>query len=159
LSIFAATAVSSVVAEPAAAHVWEVASACVNVGLGNGAFMDSHCLVPEVGETFAEYTGELKAGKTAEGPSGGGAKKLADEFKAKTATNEFATLEFETCGAAWVNVTVRGQVAAIVENTTEKLNFPNPELKGTNLTGSCPGMKLTGVMTQTLVGGGKVKGT
>jgi hypothetical protein len=74
-------------------------------------------------------------------PSGGGAKKEADEFKPASGTT-FVSLEFGTketatgnklegtC-ASFPNTTVKGQVAALTEGET--LNFPSPELKGNTL--------------------------
>jgi hypothetical protein len=73
-------------------------------------------------------------------PSGGGAKKEADEFSPASGTT-FVSLEFgktETAGMTlegactnFPNTTVKGQVAALTEG--ELLNFPSPELKGNTL--------------------------
>ena len=74
-------------------------------------------------------------------PKGGGAKKLADEFKEKAATKEFVTLKFEpeagkSCSEFGSETKVKGQVAGEVINLANgngEINFPSPELKGNTL--------------------------
>ncbi len=76
-------------------------------------------------------------------PNGGGANKLADEFKENTGTGEFVTIEFKEGGVACPNyppTKVKRQVAGECKNTTTaggvgetELVFPNPELRGNTL--------------------------
>ena len=74
-------------------------------------------------------------------PKGGGAQKLADEFKSKPAPlNEFVTLKFEpeagkSC-SEFPETKVKGQIAGEVitlANGNTEINFPSPELKGNTL--------------------------
>lgn len=96
-------------------------------------------------------------------PAGGGAKKLADEFKSKENANkekEFVTLKFDKEGAAcpeYPETKVKGQVAAETVTGTGELNFPNPELKGNTLEAFGAAATLVGKDTQKGVGGGKVQ--
>lgn len=84
-------------------------------------------------------------------PSGGGAKKLADEFKENATTKEFVTLKFEaeagkSC-SEYTETKVKGQVAAETVTGTGELNFPSPELKGNTLKAFGIAAKLTGKVT------------
>ena len=74
-------------------------------------------------------------------PKGGGAQKLADEFKSKPAPlNAFVTLKFEpeagkSC-SEFPETKVKGQIAGEVitlANGNTEINFPSPELKGNTL--------------------------
>jgi hypothetical protein len=84
-------------------------------------------------------------------PSGGGAKKLADEFKDKGTPKEFVTLKFEpeagkSC-SEFPETKVKGQVAGEVINLANgntELKFPSPELKGNSLEAFGAAAKLTG---------------
>jgi hypothetical protein len=97
-------------------------------------------------------------------PGGGGAKKLADEFKQNVAGKEFVTLEFDEAGAAcpgYPKTKVKGQVAAEVTNLAGgevELTFPNPELKGNTLEAFGGAARLTGKAKNTLLNGGVLEG-
>jgi hypothetical protein len=96
---------------------------------------------------------------------------LADEFMGKAAKeNEFVTLEIgkketitgskmtEKCANLPETIKVTGQVAAIVNNTTEELEFPSNELKGNTLKAFGVAAKLVGNAKQKLVRGGTLEG-
>jgi hypothetical protein len=97
---------------------------------------------------------------------------LADEFKGKAAKeNEFVTLEIgikettsgnkmtEKCANLPETTKVTGEVAAIVNNTTEELEFPTSELKGNTIKAFGVAAKLVGNTKQKLVGGGTLEGS
>ena len=99
-------------------------------------------------------------------PGGGGAKKLADEFKAKPAPlNEFVTLKFEpeagkSC-SEFPETKVKGQVAGEVINLANgngEIKFPSPELKGNTLESFGAAAKLTGRSEVELENGGAFRG-
>ncbi|HEV2945497.1 MAG TPA: hypothetical protein VGX26_10330 [Solirubrobacteraceae bacterium] len=91
-------------------------------------------------------------------PSGGGTKKLANEFKQNATTKEFVTLQFEKEGGGTCSTLpetkVKGQVAAEAINLATsgeaELNFPSPELKGNSLEAFGVAAKLTGKDTEIL---------
>ena len=104
-------------------------------------------------------------------------KVLADEFKGTGLEEVFVTLELGTtekvehekelnekrtltgkCTGIGIVNKVTGQVAAKVENATEELNFPSPELKGNNLNAFGVKAVLVGKDKQKLVGGGTLEG-
>ena len=69
-------------------------------------------------------------------PSGGGALKIADEFKEKATLKEFVTLKFEGTCSNFPETKVKGEVAGEVINLANgntELKFPSPELKGNTL--------------------------
>ena len=84
--------------------------------------------------------------------SGGGAKKLADEFKETASLKEFVTLKFEpeagkSCSEFGTETKVKGQVAgeAInLANGNTEIKFPSPELKGNTIEAFGRPAKLTG---------------
>jgi hypothetical protein len=102
---------------------------------------------------------------------GGGAKKLADEFKENATKKEMVKLEVgkeeetvthklkKPCGKFGVLNTVKGEIAAEVSNAKEELIFPSPELEGNSL--SFAGWALTwpdATVVQKVVGGGTLEG-
>jgi hypothetical protein len=102
------------------------------------------------------------------GKTSTGTEVLTDEFKQK-ANGEFVTLETGKKEIAGNNLTelctnfphtskVTGHVAAIVENSTQTLNFPNPELQGNTLVAFGKNAKLFGTDKQALVKGGTLTG-
>jgi len=94
-------------------------------------------------------------------PSGGGAKKEADNFEAKMnakGEKEFVTLKFEaeagkSC-SEYPETKVKGSVAGETINSggAVELNFPNPELKGNTLEAFGVAAKLTGKDTLKITG-------
>jgi hypothetical protein len=83
-------------------------------------------------------------------PKGGGAKKLANEFKQNATTKEFVTLKFEGTCPSYSETKVKGQVASEVSNLTNgevELKFPSPELKGNTLEAFGVAATLTGKTT------------
>jgi hypothetical protein len=102
------------------------------------------------------------------GKTSTGTEVVADEFKQK-ANGEFVTLETgkkeiasntltEICTTFPHASKVTGHVAAIVENGTQTLNFPNPELQGNTLVAFGKNAKLFGSDQQALVKGGTLTG-
>ena len=91
-------------------------------------------------------------------PSGGGAAKLADEFSPDPPHTAFVTLKFEGTCSEFTETEVTGQVAGFVENATEELNFPSPELEGNTLRAFGKTAKLVGKDKQKVVNGGKLEG-
>jgi hypothetical protein len=102
------------------------------------------------------------------GKTSTGTEVLADEFKQK-ASGEFVTLETgkkeiagntltEGCTNFFQSSKVTGHVAAIVENGTQTLNFPNPELQGNTLVLFGKNAKLFGSDKRALVKGGTLTG-
>ncbi len=85
---------------------------------------------------------------------------LADLFKQKTVagTKEFVTLGFTALAAEackeYPETKVKGSVAAKVNNATEELEFPKPELAASSLTAFGKAATLTGNATQMLTNGG-----
>jgi hypothetical protein len=102
------------------------------------------------------------------GKTSTGTEVLTDEFKQK-ANGEFLTLETGKKGIASNTLTelctnfphsskVTGHTSAIVENSTQTLNFPNPELQGNALVLFGKNAKLFGSDKRTLVKGGTLTG-
>jgi hypothetical protein len=86
-------------------------------------------------------------------------KVLADEFKENATTKEFVTLLFlalsgGSCSEYGTETKVKGQVAAVVNNGTESLEFTNPELKGNTLEAFGVAAKLFGTDKQMFTNGG-----
>jgi hypothetical protein len=88
-------------------------------------------------------------------------KVIADEFKSKTvgSTKEIVTLLFlalsgGSCSEYGTSTKVKGQVAAVVNNATDSLEFTNPELKDNTLEAFGVAAKLFGTDKQTLTNGG-----
>ena len=89
-------------------------------------------------------------------PSGGGARKLADNFEQNPTTKEFVTLVFAGTCSEYPETEVKGTVAAEVINLTNgniELNFPEPELKGNTLKAFGVAAKLTGRVREELENG------
>ena len=91
-------------------------------------------------------------------PAGGGAAKLADEFKPDPPHTAFVTLKFEGTCSEFPETEVTGQMAGFVENATEELNFPSPELEGNTLRAFGKAAKLAGKLKYKLVNGGNLEG-
>ncbi|MGA8364915.1 MAG: hypothetical protein WB709_10390 [Solirubrobacteraceae bacterium] len=91
-------------------------------------------------------------------PSGGGAAKIADEYKQNATTKEFGTVDFTALAGGscseFPTTRYKGQFAGIVENATEEINFPEPELKGNTLEVFGKAGSIVGRFTQMLSNGG-----
>jgi hypothetical protein len=120
---------------------------------------ETGCLVKSAGEPAKAGTivVSVKTKLVEREPSGGGAKKEADEFSPASGTT-FVSLEFGTKETAtgkklegtctnFPNTTVKGQVAALTEGSN--LNFPSPELKGNTLEAFGKAATLVGKSAQT----------
>jgi hypothetical protein len=81
---------------------------------------------------------------------------VADEFKENATTKEFVTLKFSGtgCGTEFPETKVKGNVAAVVDNSTQSLLFTSPELKGNTLEAFGVAAKFVGTTNQTLTAGG-----
>jgi hypothetical protein len=86
---------------------------------------------------------------------------LAQELKRNPTSLEFMTLQFapepgQTCSEYGIETRINGQVAGVVRNATEEVEFANPELKGNTLEGFGVAMKLFTAYTQKLTLGGSL---
>jgi hypothetical protein len=115
------------------------------------------CYVKSVGQANGTIvTTSLPTVLTEREPSGGGQKKLSNEFK-ENASHEIFGLEFVGNCTEWPNGTVRGEVASTVKTLTGgniELAFPSPELKGNTLTYFGAAFHITTKLTMSLEKGG-----
>jgi hypothetical protein len=84
---------------------------------------------------------------------------LADELQQNETTKEFGRLLFlalagGSCSEYGTETRVKGQIAAVVNNATETLEFPNPELQGNTLEAFGAAAKIFGSDKFSLVNGG-----
>ena len=83
---------------------------------------------------------------------------LADEFKPTPPATKFVTITFEGTCSEYPTTEVTGHVAGEVENATESINFPSPELAGNTLNAFGKAAKLVSKDKQKTVSGGSIHG-